>query len=635
MPSYSQVLGDARQQASIERMMYDFWSNDGGLFIVRSSPHLIVLNRNRSLNLIRGYLRGRFPLPRLRLILEVSSESSPTTNAPSVITSRRQSPRTAGNVTAVDDLAPEEDLASPCRTTRAAGRFVPVVSDDDSDTAPADDHPGRTSRRRSTRLSTMTAARLLPVTSEEHSNGPPASGTSDRSRYSLRSSSAGIVSDVQSQSDSDVANDFKYGIGHPVSKHFPGHGTFLGKVSMLPTGTRRFYRIIYSDGDEEEMRQSQIDKLLRKEQEQLEKNKKQSLKEEVKKKSIPHKKKQQPKKKILAKDIYLEMPWPASAGDLQLTSDAIARLRNVGCGSHAWLSIARRVFNEFNQKKDAVTKKRRKESLNPIVPLYWIKGMKRRAEIERTAIKFHEKVIAPLRRKSSRRKLGMPTSPRDLWGNWFPRDKHRPENAGKVMIKTPGVNDDLVERAEIWMRKELGVVSCATVLQPPRRKRRYSYRSLTHMYGSGLGMQYNFKKAGAMTLFSLLCVVLDRAPESIEEWLAVRGIGLKCGHICMFEGLGEVTGIGVDIHIWRMCTYFGWTSKMDEYNCEKSTRELESWFPHRFWGEMNELYAGLGQLLQSQHKELVKRKVMKRALSTKDKEVIRLAKILLSIPEYK
>merc|ERR1719183_1750166 len=108
----------------------------------------------------------------------------------------------------------------------------------------------------------MTAARLLPVTSEEHSNGPPASGTSDRSRYSLRSSSAGIVSDVQSQSDSDVANDFKYGIGHPVSKHFPGHGTFLGKVSMLPTGTRRFYRIIYSDGDEEEMRQSQIDKLL-------------------------------------------------------------------------------------------------------------------------------------------------------------------------------------------------------------------------------------------------------------------------------------------------------------------------------------------------------------------------------------
>ena len=91
MPSYSQVLGDARQQASIERMMYDFWANDGGLFIGRSSPHLIVLNRNRSLNLIRGYLRGRFPLPRLRLILEVSSESSPTTNAPSVITCRRRS----------------------------------------------------------------------------------------------------------------------------------------------------------------------------------------------------------------------------------------------------------------------------------------------------------------------------------------------------------------------------------------------------------------------------------------------------------------------------------------------------------------------------------------------------------------
>uniref|UniRef100_A0A7S0AJJ3 Uncharacterized protein n=1 Tax=Minutocellus polymorphus TaxID=265543 RepID=A0A7S0AJJ3_9STRA len=126
-----------------------------------------------------------------------------------------------------------------------------------------------------------------------------------------------------------------------------------------------------------------------------------------------------------------------------------------------------------------------------------------------------------------RRKHQMPTSARDLWGNWFPRDQHRAENVGKCMIKTPGVNDDLVERAEMWMRKELGVVSCFTVLQPPQRKRRYSYRSLTHLYGTGMGMQYNYKKAGSMILFSLLCVVLDRSPETIEEWLAVRGIGLK------------------------------------------------------------------------------------------------------------
>jgi len=122
---------------------------------------------------------------------------------------------------------------------------------------------------------------------------------------------------------------------------------------------------------------------------------------------------------------------------------------------------------------------------------------------------------------------------------------------------------------------------------------------------------------------------------SSSEWLAVRGIGLKCGHISMFEGLGKVSGIGVDIHVWRMSMYFGWTSKMDKYNCEKSTRELESWFPRQYWGEMNELYAGLGQLLQrSQHKELVQRKLMQRARATKDKEVIRLATILLSIPKY-
>ena len=568
-------------QLVMELSLIRTWHSLGGSFILRCGRHLAVCDNRKSLYIVRSYLSG---LQRLPLLTEISIaaplDASPTPQSPP---SRRTSPRSFAIIT-------------PSSTQRKSSQRMQLFP-----------KPKPTIRnRQSPRLSV--AVTSLPPKRKQQVRKPP----------------------------------YRHHLGAVVWKLFDD-GWFKGKVTRHPGTNNHHYLIIYSDGDQEEMIESQIDYLLRKREEyeqrqyeQHEEEKKKKKKKVVKEKPPPHKKKQQAKNNILAKDIYLEMPWPASPDDVELTSDAIVRLRNAGCGSQAWLSIATRVYNEFLRKKDAVTKKRRKESLNPIVPLYWIKGKKRRAALQLSAIKFHQQVVAPLRRKGSRRKNKMPTSARDMWGNWFPRDQHRAENAGKCMIKTPGVNDDLVERAETWMRKELGVGSCLTVLQPPQRKRRYSYRSLTHLYGMGMGMQYNFKKAGSMVLFSLLCVVLDRAPNTIEEWLAVRGIGLKCGHICMFEGCGEVTGIGVDIHIWRMSTYFGWTSKMNQYNCEKATRELESWFPRKYWGEMNELYAGLGQLLQTKkHKELLQKNLMKRARATNDKEVIRLANILLSIPEYK
>ena len=103
--------------------------------------------------------------------------------------------------------------------------------------------------------------------------------------------------------------------------------------------------------------------------------------------------------------------------------------------------------------------------------------------------------------------------------------------------------------------------------------------------------------------------------------------------VYMLRDHGVVTGIPVDIHVWRMFCHLGWTSDIDSYNVEKSTRETESWFPHKYWGEMNELYAGLGQLLQSEkHRGEVSAKVV--AKKTKNRDVIQMAKTLLSTPEY-
>mmetsp|Transcript_38499 Transcript_38499/g.78622 ORF Transcript_38499/g.78622 Transcript_38499/m.78622 type:complete len:91 (-) Transcript_38499:434-706(-) len=72
---------------------------------------------------------------------------------------------------------------------------------------------------------------------------------------------------------------------------------------------------------------------------------------------------------------------------------------------------------------------------------------------------------------------------------------------------TPNTYDAQVERAVIMLRNEFGVVSAATLLRPPKaRKKHWTFRSLTKLYGSRLRMQYNNKKASTMILFSLLIV---------------------------------------------------------------------------------------------------------------------------------
>jgi hypothetical protein len=40
-------------------------------------------------------------------------------------------------------------------------------------------------------------------------------------------------------------------------------------------------------------------------------------------------------------------------------------------------------------------------------------------------------------------------------------------------------------------------------------------------------------------------------------------------------------------------------SKKENHNYEMCRASMESWFPKRYWGTMNQTWAGLGQLLQN------------------------------------
>lgn len=83
-------------------------------------------------------------------------------------------------------------------------------------------------------------------------------------------------------------------------------------------------------------------------------------------------------------------------------------------------------------------------------------------------------------------------------------------------------------------------------------------------------------------------------PKSVEELCGLPGVGPKMAHICMQIAWGEVSGIGVDTHVHRICNRLGWVRKLTKAP-EETRMELEDWLPKGLWKEVNHLLVGFGQ----------------------------------------
>ncbi|CAK9796781.1 Endonuclease III-like protein 1 [Anthophora quadrimaculata] len=83
-------------------------------------------------------------------------------------------------------------------------------------------------------------------------------------------------------------------------------------------------------------------------------------------------------------------------------------------------------------------------------------------------------------------------------------------------------------------------------------------------------------------------------PKTIEELCQLPGVGPKMGHLCMQIAWGEVSGIGVDIHVHRICNRLGWV-KTPTKTPEKTRIAVEEWLPKTLWSEVNHLLVGFGQ----------------------------------------
>ncbi|KAF5293489.1 hypothetical protein FQA39_LY02974 [Lamprigera yunnana] len=81
-------------------------------------------------------------------------------------------------------------------------------------------------------------------------------------------------------------------------------------------------------------------------------------------------------------------------------------------------------------------------------------------------------------------------------------------------------------------------------------------------------------------------------PNTVVNLCKLPGVGPKMAHLCMKTAWNEITGIGVDTHVHRICNRLGWVKSKTP---EDTRKTLEGWLPKDLWCEVNHLLVGFGQ----------------------------------------
>ena len=209
---------------------------------------------------------------------------------------------------------------------------------------------------------------------------------------------------------------------------------------------------------------------------------------------------------------------------------------------------------------------------------------------------------------------------RDGWGSWM-------ENCPKkwkgfittlVMILTPRSKDASIKEMVSILREKCNVTNPQSILFFLGK----SYDNRTHLQDElkkYINTNYDYKKATYCVDLAMVCLIEASFPSSDIELLCLSGVGYKVTHVVLWELYEKACGIPCDIHMCQIFNVLGWVDSKtikDEpknYNPIKTSQQMESWFPKNLWGNLNRIYAGLGQLLSEK--------------STKDKVASSLLKI--------
>ncbi|KAK3119912.1 hypothetical protein QOZ80_9AG0677650 [Eleusine coracana subsp. coracana] len=90
-------------------------------------------------------------------------------------------------------------------------------------------------------------------------------------------------------------------------------------------------------------------------------------------------------------------------------------------------------------------------------------------------------------------------------------------------------------------------------------------------------------------------------PDSLNELLALRGVGPKIAHLVMTIAWKNTQGICVDTHVHRISNRLGWVfqegTKQKTTTPEQTRMSLEKWLPKDEWEPINPLLVGFGQTI--------------------------------------
>lgn len=111
----------------------------------------------------------------------------------------------------------------------------------------------------------------------------------------------------------------------------------------------------------------------------------------------------------------------------------------------------------------------------------------------------------------------------------------------------------------------------------------------------------------------------DIPPTAGEMIRDLPGVGPKMAYIVENICWDRQSGIGVDTHMQRLFPKLGWVSPKTK-NPEQTRKQLESWLPQDYWGEVNLLWVGFGQEVQQERQKILR----KALLSQRPVEALRL-----------
>jgi endonuclease III len=238
----------------------------------------------------------------------------------------------------------------------------------------------------------------------------------------------------------------------------------------------------------------------------------------------------------------------------------------------------------------------------------WVAERRSKPDVIADHVAFHRLIV------SMKQETKLAT-PRDAWADVLP-----PSNSPNffwatlmLMICTPLVPDTKIIEVFGALFRENHVTE-EWVLN-------FGEKNLTEKLAT-LGMQ---KKSSSNIMNAAKHMSsLSREPRDYRELQILDGVGPKIALVTIQEAHGKAQGVPCDVHMCRIFKLLNWIPSFaekesgscvdileniktgdDKYNYEVARAAMEGWFPPSYWMELNQTWAGLGQLLNDQQSRII------------------------------